>query len=253
VFAARLRGDAAVAKAVAAHIPWTSTHLVVPQNLVPFLWERGVLGGRTFDVMMTRLPFERLHERLDLAYTMHAESETLHDFRAPSALVALENAALTRARRVITPHREIAAMFASKAVVLPWIRPSSTVDHRDARSGTQVLFPGGGLGRKGAYEMRRLANELPLSIVVLGKVSEGPDFWNGVWVTRAGGDPFAGVAVVVSPAYVEHQPRVILRALAAGVRVVATSACGVPPVENLTIVPVGDYDALRAAVVEACQ
>ena len=31
-------------------------HVTLTQNLLPFLWRSGVLGGRTFDVLMTRLP-----------------------------------------------------------------------------------------------------------------------------------------------------------------------------------------------------
>jgi hypothetical protein len=34
------------------------------QNLLPFLWRDGHLGGRTFDVLMTRLPIAKFHETI---------------------------------------------------------------------------------------------------------------------------------------------------------------------------------------------
>ena len=40
------------------------THITVSQNLLPFLWRDGYLGGRTVDVLMTALPLARLHEGL---------------------------------------------------------------------------------------------------------------------------------------------------------------------------------------------
>lgn len=48
--------DAELARIYARRIPYTATHLVVSQNLLPHLWREGALAGRTFDVLMTRLP-----------------------------------------------------------------------------------------------------------------------------------------------------------------------------------------------------
>jgi glycosyltransferase involved in cell wall biosynthesis len=53
---------------------------------------------------------------------------------------------------------------------------------------------------------------------------------------------------VVLPAFVENRPRQLLEALAGGVPVVATPACGLGPAEGLTLVPAGDAAALREAV-----
>jgi glycosyltransferase involved in cell wall biosynthesis len=55
---------------------------------------------------------------------------------------------------------------------------------------------------------------------------------------------------VVLPAWVEHQPRRLLRALAAGVPVIATPACGLPAQPGLTLVPCGEVVALRNAIAE---
>ncbi len=103
VFSANLHLNEVTSLAAAKRIPWNSTHLVISQNLLPFLWKSGILGGRTFDVMMTRLPFETLHERLDMAHAEHHQSKTLRDFRASRELIDLENSALTNARHIITP------------------------------------------------------------------------------------------------------------------------------------------------------
>ena len=94
------------------------------QNLLPYLWRTGYLAGRTFDVLMTSLPMNTLHEVLDDAARRHPDSPTLSDFRAPREIVEAEREALDRARRVVTPHREIARRFGARALLLPWVVPS---------------------------------------------------------------------------------------------------------------------------------
>ncbi|HYC85702.1 MAG TPA: VanW family protein, partial [Chryseosolibacter sp.] len=169
VFSSTLRLDRKLALAMEKHIPIESTHVVISQNLLPFAWQSGSLRGRTFDVLMTRLPMQRLHERLDEAYRRHPQSPTLHDFRASDDLVDSENTALTKSRFVITPHREIAEIFSNKCVRLDWKLPPSK---KPAALGTKVLFPASGLGRKGAYEIRQLARELDLTLIVAGSAGE---------------------------------------------------------------------------------
>ncbi len=248
VFALGLRLDRRVAQAAARHLPPACTHVVVSQNLLPFLWETGALGGRTFDVLMTRLPLQHLHERLDVAHSQHPTSPTLHDFRAPQVLIDLENQALTRARHLITPHREIAGLFAHKTVLLDWHLPPAPALAAAGTDGHKILFPASAVGRKGAYEVKRLAEELGLRVVLLGRATECPGFWDRVATEPAGAASLAGCALVVYPAYVEHQPRLLLRALAAGVPVIATAACGLAPATGLTLVPAGNYAALKQAV-----
>jgi len=248
VFAQSLRGDAQVAVAAARHLRPDSTHLVVAQTLLPFLWQAGVLGGRTFDVLLTRLPAEVLHARLDAAHAHHPASPTLRDFRADAAFVEAESRALTQARRLLTPHRELARLFSNKALLLEWTAPPAPPH---SALGRRILFPASALARKGAYEMRRLAQELHLPLVVAGHATEHASFWQEVPTTPAGPNPLAGVGLVVYPAYVEHEPRLLLRALAAGIPVVATAACGLGPMAGLTLVPAGDYLALRQAVEQA--
>ena len=245
VFEQSLRADQQVALAAARRLAYDSTHLVVAQTLLPFLWEAGALAGRTYDVLLSRLPAEILHQRLDHAHAQHPASPTLRDFRAAPKFIEAESRALTQARRLLTPHHELADLFRHKAERLEWLLPGAPAS---LPPGQKVLFPASALARKGAYEMRRLAQELHLPLVVAGRATEHAGFWQQVVTTPAGPDPLAGVGLVIYPAYVEHQPRLLLRALAAGIPVVATATCGLGTLPGLTVVPAGDYAALRRAV-----
>jgi len=242
VFRVSLQSDKRVAKKLAVQIPVDCTHLVVSQNLLPFLWRSGALGGRTFDVLMTRLPMEMLHQRLDNAHKHFPESPTLNDFRAPDELVQAENAALTRARRIVTPHAEIAAAFNNKSVLLHWKSP----DISSFEKGTQILFPASSLGRKGAYEMKRLVRELRLPLAVYGQAIEALGFWEDLPVSHKSG--LDGIGMIVFPTYVEHQPRLLLRAIARGIPVITTTASGLHESGLVTVIPTGDYDALKMEV-----
>lgn len=246
VFSQMLQLDSKVAQRMLKHIPLESTHIVISQNLLPFAWAAGVLGGRTFDVLMTRLPMEKLHERLDAAHRSYPSSKTLNDFRAGKYLVNLERTALTRSRHIITPHSEIANLFNNKSLLLDWSKPRLQTKTRSA--GNRILFPGPALARKGAYEMRRLASELKLAVTIMGGATEEESFWNGITVEKGGADLFEGIGLVVYPTYVEHQPRLLLKALALGLPVITTTASGLKPSENVTIIEAGDYDALKYAV-----
>lgn len=247
IFEKSIQNDRALAQAMSRYIPWQSTHLVLSQNLLPFLEKTGVLGGRTFDVLMTRLPLQNLHERLDYAHRLHPESATLSDFRINKALVLAETSALKRARRVITPHQEIAGLFQNKALQLDW-HTGGVQNLKPQPNAHKVLFPASALARKGAYELRRLAKELGLTLVVLGDAQEHEGFWKDVSVEKAGNNPFEEVALIVYPAFVEHQPRFLLKAMAAKIPIIATGACGLPENEYLTLVPIGDYQRLKSAV-----
>ncbi|MNX44761.1 hypothetical protein D3C86_752580 [compost metagenome] len=55
------------------------------------------------------------------------------------------------------------------------------------------------------------------------------------------------------PAHVEHAPRALLRAVAAGVPVVASTACGLAGVPGVHEVAPGDIDALRTALQQAAR
>jgi glycosyltransferase involved in cell wall biosynthesis len=115
----------------------------------------------------------------------------------------------------------------------------------------RVVFPGPTIARKGAYELREAARELDLEVMPLGRALEGADFWQGLRLAaRAEGSTawLDQAAAIVQPAFVEDQPRPLLRALATGVPVVATPACGIAPRPGLTLVPAGDAAALARAL-----
>lgn len=244
---ALLRYEARLAQAMAARLPASVTHLVITQTLLPHLWQAGVLGGRRFDVLMTRPPLTMLHQALDRATRLHPESPTLGDYRADPEWLAVEHAALAAAERIVTPHAGVAQAFGERAVRLGWARPPR-VPPRPTRADDalpRVWFPASTLGRKGAYELREALRGLPVGLVLGGPVLEGTGFWECAAV-RGGLDD---ADVVVSPTHVETAPRRLLSALARGLPVIASEACGLDPEPGLTVVPTGDAVALREAIV----
>jgi hypothetical protein len=237
-----------LAESYAALLPYDATHVVVMQNLLPYLWRTGHLGGRTFDVLMTALPLSKLHERLDLAASRYPESRTLADFRADENLVQLEEEALRRARKIITPHSEIAGMYRGQAVTIDWTMPShaSTRKANDVRR-PRIVFPASTVGRKGAYELRSAMQGLDVGLTIVGAQLEGEDFWRGLAVERRQNDEdwLEGASAVVLPAYVEHRPRRLLEGVARGIPVIASTACGLENVEGVVNIQPGDVKALR--------
>ncbi|HEX8167894.1 MAG TPA: VanW family protein [Beijerinckiaceae bacterium] len=240
--------DAALAGAYARKLSHLHTRAVVAQNLLPHLWIMGALAGRSFDVLVDRWPMAELQRRLDGALAAHPESPTLGDFRAPPDLVAAEAEALAAAEKLYTPHRAIAAFLGGRAVVLDWAMPAVTKPV--ARGGRTVLFPASALGRKGAYELREAMRGLDAELLVAGGAKEHDgDFWAGLPVRPPGGAaPPEKLAAVVLPATIEHQPRALLRALAAGIPVIATQACGLGERPGVVTVPELDAAALRRAL-----
>jgi hypothetical protein len=223
------------------------THVTVSQTLLPFLWKSGVLGGRTFDVLADRLPMFALQQVLDDAFKLHPESQTLSDFRAPTNVVRAEQVALQQAQHIITPHASIAALYPTKTNLLAWCRPTIATPAKNERKPRTIAFPGPTVARKGAYELRDALDGTGVNVWLLGSELEGNDFWQGFSVHR-GADWMQQVALVVQPSFVEGQPRALLRALVAGIPVIATEACGIPPQPLLTLVPAGDAKALRIAI-----
>ena len=250
---ALLDGAERLARGYARRLAPEATHLVVAQNLLPYLWRDGHLKGRSFDVLMTALPMGVLQQRLDRAAKLHPDSKTLGDFRADPALVAAEAAALELARKVVTAHADIAALFPTKSVALEWIAPQAVPAAAPASGKTakaRIVFPAATLGRKGAYELRAALKGLDVTLVITGADHEGADFWNGIEIERRrpGPDAFAGAAAIVLPAFVEHNPRALLRAHAVGVPVIASRECGLPRAAGVSLVPAGDVSALSAAL-----
>lgn len=243
-----LKHDEKLAMSFASLLTYEITHVTVMQNLLPFLWREGFLGGRTFDVLMTRVPIDHLEKMLDLAHRLHPESRTLSDFRAEPSLVCAERESLTGARKIITPHTEIARLFPDKAALLDWSIPEA---RRMPVRGGKVIFPASTLGRKGAYELRDAARALDLEVVAVGAQIEEKNFWRGVKIEqRSYGEGWLDQAsVVVLPSFVENKPRRLLEAIACKVPVIASSACGLERVQGVVTIEPGDgqalYDAIR--------
>jgi hypothetical protein len=222
--------------------------------MLPALWESGQLGGRPFDVLMTRLPLTVLHERLDDALKRYPNRATLGEYRADAAVVRAETEALAAARAIVTPHRDIAALFPRRFVLLDWRMPEPLAGSPRQpaldRPG-RVAFAGPTAARKGAFELRKIARSLDLEVSLRGSELEGDDFWNGVRTVRLVDRWLDGCFAVVQPSLVEDKPRALLAALAVGVPVITTAASGLEGRENVTIVPWGDMDALTEAVKSA--
>ncbi len=252
VRAAQLQGAERLALRLAERALAVDTRqVVVAQTLLPFLWRDAYLGGRTFDVLVTRFPLEHLHARLDEALTAHPERRLLGDFRAPQWLVEAETEALAAATRIVTPHAAIAALFPGRAVLIPWHLPALPTLPSDTPRQRAIAFPGPTAARKGAYEVREAVRALDCEVVLTGNELEGADFWQGVRtrrVERTGTAWLTGVAAVVQPSVAEDQPRPLLRALAAGVPVVATQACGLGERPGVTTVASGNVEALIVAL-----
>ncbi len=222
-------------------------HLVVQQNLLPYLWRTGHLGGRTFDVLMTAFPIDELQRRLDAAHVLHPESTTLGDFRADPRLAELEADALANARRLITPHTAIAAHFGERAELIEWMLPAVKPFERPRNSKPRIVFASSTVGRKGCYELREALSGIDCVIVLTGPLIEGKDFWSGFETMSGISDPLVDADVVVLPAFIEHKPRRLLRAAALGIPVIASTACGVGNVAGVREVADGSVEGLRTA------
>lgn len=236
-----------LAKEYARSLTPEITHLCIAQHLLPYLWRAGYLGGRTFDVLMTRLPLTHLHALLDAAHQKFPERTTLGDFRATTWLVTAEQEALEAAEHWITPHSAIAKIQPNKTFRLQWKPPQNC---QASPQGDRILFLGPTVARKGAYEVREAVIRGGWSLTVLGRDLEGGDFWNGVPVTqkRREEDFWEGVACVVQPALIEDKPRLLLQALARKIPVIATAECGLEGLSGVITVPFGDSHALYEAL-----
>ncbi|MEO6216576.1 MAG: VanW family protein [Sphingomonas sp.] len=140
-----LAADARLAAAHAQRLSPAHTHLIVAQTLLPHLWRSGTLQGRSFEVLIDRLPMGELHRVLDEALAHHPESTTLGDFRAPEPIVTAEREALGAAAGLITAHRAVAALFAADRVELLDWEPAPPLAAQ--RVGRTFLFAGPALAR----------------------------------------------------------------------------------------------------------
>jgi hypothetical protein len=224
---AYLKSDEAIANALVRHIDYRADHLVVAQAWLPWLARSGALGGRTYDVLMSRFPFADIHRRLDEAAQDYGASPTIGDFRADDHLVETERQALNGARKILTPHYAIAALFPAQSLLLAWHRPVA----QSRKSGARTAFLGPTIARQRPDIARTFARELTTPLIVLGRNHESPDFWAGIATEQRPFDAnwLDDVSTIIHPATMTTQPRALLQAIANGVTVHATPACGLAP------------------------
>ena len=245
IFSWQMQVDEDLAKKLIPKIPIESTHLVVSQNLLVFLQKYYALAGRTYDVLMTQSSVDNMQTILDSAYEKYPESPTLCDFRASNEFIKLENKVLKKADHLVTPHLKINQLF-SNTLFLNWKLPSVTNVSKTKR--TKILFPESPLGRKGAYELRQLIRDLDIPITIVGKTLESTNFFDGLDVTFSSSQSLHEVALVICPAYVENRPKLILKAIASGIPVVISDACGIIPDKKVYAFSAGDYQSMKNLV-----
>jgi hypothetical protein len=224
---AYLAHDRAVARALARRIDYRARHLVVAQAFLPWLDELGLLGGRSFDVLMSRFPFGEIHRRLDAVAAETGGSATIADFRADPALVEREASLLARARRIVTPHHGIAALFPGRADLLAWHAPPAAA----GEPGSRVAFLGPTVTRQRPDLVRAMAAGLDRPLIVFGEMLAGTDYWDGIAIERRRFGPgwLDGIGAILHPAALTAQPRRLLAAAARGVTIYATDGCGLDP------------------------
>jgi hypothetical protein len=111
---------------------------------------------------------------------------------------------------------------------------------RDSPKSLRILFPASTLARKGAPVLREalidlMTREIAFELLVLGRATEDPQFWKGIThrqLDRLTDDVWLSIDVVALPAAVENAPRVLLQALARGVPVIASEACGLSSMQH---------------------
>jgi hypothetical protein len=238
---------AALAGFCVRRIAYDAEHLYVSQSLLPYLWRSGLLAGRTFDVLAQRLPVLAMERLLDEAVKLYPHSGSLAEFRAPRWFAQAEQEALETARTVFTPHAALAGVF-DRSVRLSWQEPpKSAGDHAKK---DLLVFIGPTLARKGAYAVREAVKKTGLTLAVAGADLEEPGFWRGLPVIRLSPRtfPWERIHTVVQPALFEYWPRHLLRAHAAGAKLVITPMCGIQedPESGIHHVPFGDADTLAA-------
>ena len=261
--AALMRASGWIGRDFACRLAPLHTGLVVDQSLLVPLADAGALQGRRYDVLVHALPAGELQRRLDAAAQRWPQAASLRDFRVDARFRDAELHALRGARRLVTPHADVAchlrALGLAQVELVDWIVPPADTSTRRAPASTPVVaFPASALARKGAHELAQALRELGWRLLVPGTPSTDAALWRGIAVEHASWRDATWMAradVVALPAHVEHAPRALLRALAHGLPVVATAACGLAAGAGVREVARGDVPALvaalRAAVVEA--
>lgn len=259
--AAVMRGQHALARDFARLLEPRHRHLILDQGLLLPLERLGALQGRTIEVLMAALPLGEVQRRLDLAVAAWPEVPSLRDFRAQVAELEVEVIALRRATRFATPHAAVAAhlraLYPAPVDQIAWEIPERMTGRAIPRAPSTppvVVFPASALARKGAHGLAQALRHLGWKLLILGSPSTDSTLWDGISVEHIGYRDLAWLDradVVALPAWIEHSPRALLLALAHGLPIVATSACGLPAAAQVLEVPNDHVDGLVAALLQA--
>ena len=249
----------------------SDVELLVDQAYLPTLWRSGALAGRRLQVWMPNLPMQAITAALDAAAQRWPDEPSLSDFRIAPQLAQAELDALRAAHTIVTPHHAVAQWarehLRAQVQLLDWQYPAVGQSNQAAGRSNCLLIVmlSSALPRKGSRELAQALLTLregaqdsstpSWQLAVLGSLPSPPaEHVRAMWQSLApialayDSDWPAQARVAVLPAHVEHAPRAALRALAAGVPVIATPACGLPPQPGLTLVPAGDVTALAQAL-----
>jgi hypothetical protein len=80
---------------------------------------------------------------------------------------------------------------------------------------------------------------------------EGPNFWSGLNVQSLSDSNWTDqAAVVIQPALIEDNPRLLLRAISAGIPVICTEQCGVSGLPGVTLVEFGNTKVLKQVLLK---
>ena len=115
--------------------------------------------------------------------------------------------------------------------------------------GTKVLFPASTVGRKGEYEIKTLAKELDFNLLITGRTLEGDDFWEDLIPEIFDGN-YESISLIVYPAYIEHQPRQILKMISIGIPIITTTACGIDSSEKVKVFELRDFDGIKNEIIK---
>jgi len=248
---AQLQGHA---RDLARRLQARDVELVLPQSLLPFLWRDGELSGRRYSVLMSALPMAALQDQLDRAVRRRPQSHSLRDFRADPRLLEDEWQGLLGAQAWLSPHAQVLELAGARASALPWALPPALARvPREVGAPRRVLFAASALARKGIHELLDALREEPVEILLPPGDAERELDPGRARLRRVAGyaQGLSEADAVVLPAWVEHQPRALLGAIASGIPVIATPACGLGEALRWRRVEAGDVDGLRSAVREA--
>jgi hypothetical protein len=243
-----------MAAALAASLSPLHTRLMIDQALLPQLWRMGVLGGRHVEVWAHSLPMSDLQQRLDAATQRWPHLASLHDYRIQPQCLNDEWAALRAAQQIWTSHSMVAQTLRANGLphvrTVPW--QLTPVENFKPRCDTTwwVIFPASALARKGAHWLAQALAGTNAQIGVLGTPASDSTLWQGLPVHHLGwnSDWLHRASVVALPAVVEHAPRAVLQAVAAGIPVLASEACGLAEVPGVITLPLDDPAHWRSAL-----